>query len=757
MVRRLADGSSIWSVISRPKGQPALEQVCHTLRALAPYVRKLRDSPDWLASAAEEAREQKPTSLATGLVKNPLHGYITDHPVYAALWHQPQQADEEPVRRAQAAFLVAVALRPEVGIVDYPSALRDAGLAIRRLTSRPALLQLARSALLQPANSLKDIESNLQSCIDGLDATHQESIRLLSGLARLIFYALQEGKPRHRSTGAQVQRRLRVTPGDQPDDVMDMLEEISAIDGAKDQEERSKLGAAPVRESPPRRHATIGLYDSGASALGDRERLVQAKTRARALATAAQRLPFAGDRLQLLDLEVLLGWLQEPDTHRTRNDKAVATLLVMMLLTGSSVHRAKSLRISDTLPQTNTITDPYLTLNPLSLCLPTLSLKNPFRPSQESAKFYRSTFGHLVLPVPKSFPGMDRLLQLVTPIRKGGVFDGQDKYWEGLAKKTLADLNGGFGSRLTLNRIAEFLPRMVADLVDDHAEGALFSDATDSTGSAARLYYYAPRLSRLVADYKLVWDSVVRGGELKWSWENLPSSLENECVGSAGCPHDEAIRQVVDLLRKQTIELSRGRRNAERSIRFHNQLTAYTALMTMWTGGLRAIKDPIEVELIDPIQGLLAVSEKDSDNYTTSRVVPLPAVTLKQLLYYSEHKSALLAQADWLGLCSMPQTWLFFIDEKKPAMVTPARLMDQVGLEYLLHPNSQRHYLRTRLRESGVPGSYVDALLGHGAAGEEPYGRYSCLSPAILGRYITPPLTELIEKMGWQPIHGFGA
>jgi hypothetical protein len=66
--------------------------------------------------------------------------------------------------------------------------------------------------------------------------------------------------------------------------------------------------------------------------------------------------------------------------------------------------------------------------------------------------------------------------------------------------------------------------------------------------------------------------------------------------------------------------------------------------------------------------------------------------------------------------------------------------------------NAQRHFVRTRLIELDAQPASVDALLGHGGLGEEPYGPYSCFSFFDLKRTLCPKIVKLSEMVGWKVI-----
>ncbi|MDH5766975.1 MAG: hypothetical protein OEZ38_13265, partial [Gammaproteobacteria bacterium] len=66
--------------------------------------------------------------------------------------------------------------------------------------------------------------------------------------------------------------------------------------------------------------------------------------------------------------------------------------------------------------------------------------------------------------------------------------------------------------------------------------------------------------------------------------------------------------------------------------------------------------------------------------------------------------------------------------------------------------NFNRHYLRTRLREEGVAGEVIDAFMGHWELGQEPFGRYSSLSPIEYRSEIKNPLERILADDQWQVI-----
>ncbi|MEZ5463276.1 hypothetical protein [Dokdonella sp.] len=156
--------------------------------------------------------------------------------------------------------------------------------------------------------------------------------------------------------------------------------------------------------------------------------------------------------------------------------------------------------------------------------------------------------------------------------------------------------------------------------------------------------------------------------------------------------------------------------------------------------------------LYDRSTGMLGVSDKNTDSYYSSRVVWIPPIAQRQIDTYLEHLEVM--QALFPDLAGQGKK-LYFIDDDAHAVPVRIDTLKRVGPKSHVYPmNAQRHYLRTRLRELDVPAQSIDALLGHGAHGEEPYARHSCYSAVRLRKDIEAPLQLLSEHAGWKVLPG---
>ena len=76
------------------------------------------------------------------------------------------------------------------------------------------------------------------------------------------------------------------------------------------------------------------------------------------------------------------------------------------------------------------------------------------------------------------------------------------------------------------------------------------------------------------------------------------------------------------------------------------------------------------------------------------------------------------------------------------------------NINYRLPMNANRHFLRTNLIADNCPVEVVDAFLGHWEIGQEPWGRFSGLSPIVYREKLEEHLIPLLVKNKWSPEDG---
>lgn len=216
-------------------------------------------------------------------------------------------------------------------------------------------------------------------------------------------------------------------------------------------------------------------------------------------------------------------------------------------------------------------------------------------------------------------------------------------------------------------------------------------------------------------------------------------------------------------------QLNKARRNFNQSsllnrtrylIEFHNILTYYTLKLFQFSSGYRAVNDPIEdISLIDEQTGFISISDKDDDSFRHSRIVQLPLRCLEQLQAYKLHLNnlsrylsnpALLNHLD-LVFTHADQTkfgFLFYLDEAQNPKRAKVDEMQQYAKHHLPN-NIYRHFLRTELQSEGVSPELISYFLGHWEIGEEPFQKFSTISPMSFALEISKVVQALAVKMGW--------
>jgi hypothetical protein len=228
-------------------------------------------------------------------------------------------------------------------------------------------------------------------------------------------------------------------------------------------------------------------------------------------------------------------------------------------------------------------------------------------------------------------------------------------------------------------------------------------------------------------------------------------------------------------LKTKAINYKKDHSDVKHLIAFHNAYTSYCVMMIGFATGYRVVRDPFYSETeIDDETGFLVISDKDSDDYYNSRLVYLPMLCRKQITHYSNYKKLLAEKLiltnpelskgliqpidyKWSKTITSNQDLPFFFFLKgsyKQQSVRPLLMHEMTEWITDLPLNANRHYLRTHLRELNVPGEFIDAFMGHWEFGQEPYGKYSSLSPLSYIEILKKPIEILLNKADWVEISG---
>jgi hypothetical protein len=320
---------------------------------------------------------------------------------------------------------------------------------------------------------------------------------------------------------------------------------------------------------------------------------------------------------------------------------------------------------------------------------------------------------------------------------------------------------------------------------DDLADAMMLTGHSNGFATT-RLHYTTRPAATLEASHRQMFNAVIKevAYEFEWkpeamqSWLVLePRKAQEGYVGSRLTPSQEAVQKLVSKLHERMKE---ARQMFDWST-YHNLYTAYTVLMLDFATGSRAVDRKYSLATsINLPRGLVILSDKDAGDFYNTRIAPLPSHCLKQLAAYNKHRENVLmhlvqkqepkTDALLASIHQCPTAWndyslrkyvqenistFFFLDEKlHPVQKLPQQMRLHIKDIWHLALNVNRHYLRYQLRLHNVAGELVDALLGHWQHGEEPYGRFSTMSPREVIDTVEPVIEKIMIEDGWVETRG---
>ena len=345
----------------------------------------------------------------------------------------------------------------------------------------------------------------------------------------------------------------------------------------------------------------------------------------------------------------------------------------------------------------------------------------------------------------------------------------------------VSKLNQIYGTNLTVNRITNTIPLLMAQLAPGDEVIALYFAGRKPNQHNPCVYSAIPA-SRLASLFSQACERVFELAQVSRDSLQLPAfpsliSGEDDFVGSFHVPTIDTLQTTIqDVLdRIENLKAQPGTPVHE----LHNMYTAYLLLFLMATTAIRAVRQPIPSEFnIDKITGSCFVSEKDTDGYRNARVVWLHPLLIRQLEEYERHvvrirQHIAIKNANALDnfdakneiykltSASAPDRtndqerlqvkspMLFMMSEYggHAIDIEPKKIEELLGQHWKLRLVSLRHFIRTELLISGCSGVVINALLGHAERGESPWGKFSTLPPVLWRDQLKGHLDPILERL----------
>tara|TARA_B100000287_G_scaffold341779_1_gene328361 strand:+ start:9065 stop:11506 length:2442 start_codon:yes stop_codon:yes gene_type:complete len=316
------------------------------------------------------------------------------------------------------------------------------------------------------------------------------------------------------------------------------------------------------------------------------------------------------------------------------------------------------------------------------------------------------------------------------------------------------------GNRLNEYRISSYLPHMMASEISGDVAEPLLLTGRYSTLGQTLLHYTAfepAYLQRMYADVVMK-ISELTGCSLHGSSQLRGEALENEHgrIGSLLMPNRYKVKEVEEYLRKE-IGNFKNTGDTAKIVKVHNLYTMYTVMMQGYATGFRAIVDPFpKDDCIDDATGLCVISDKDGDDYYNSRLIWIPPDVMLQREHYKKHRNRIhsMIQSHHPELKDAVGDVFLLSEAFELLEVRPRNIKEVMKNIFPLPVNTNRRYLRTRLRELGCPAEVVNSFMGHWGRGQEPWGRFSSVSPIAMIEAVKPYILKILDELGFRPIKG---
>lgn len=347
----------------------------------------------------------------------------------------------------------------------------------------------------------------------------------------------------------------------------------------------------------------------------------------------------------------------------------------------------------------------------------------------------------------------------------------------------VASVNKRHNCRLTPGRIADYMFDAIANHSGSDLVAAMLITGRTHCLGMNPLHYTALPVSFLQRIYREVCANtsdlvkseldIKDGGVLSRAVDvKIATTKDEPYIGSRYLPVREVVQNLICEVQKSLNAANKAESSLDKILQVHKYLTLYTCLMIGYATGFRAVREPFFVESqIDRTTGLALLSDKDSGDYYNARLVWLPPFCLHQFDLYHSHLKHLYDRLIFLNPILFEKVHgftratsnksnipllFFFESDRNEIEVRPAILVKELSHLFTLPINSNRHYLRSSLIGNRCPHTVVNAFMGHWERGQEPFSKYSGLSPLVYRDSLMKYLLPILERDGWKPLPGLG-
>lgn len=750
--------------------------------------------------------------------KNPLQGYYKKHQVYIAIWQRPNSLnDQQSYFQLLAHCLLAISILkkrmnaqitqgiPDLKLNDFNSNINDVVVAARKVAiskNRPIL------------ESLPDLNAPPEIIFNELASGND----LFTPLRVLSAYLSEAKKPRTRKKqftkrtprknkksspwlklpAMRTEIRSNVDPDqDEAELAVDLFRMPTKND--VDAREWEESGCSPNETYLSKEIASTKMVKGKEKQVKSPWQKVFHLGRLKSqLSMQNQRLTSRWEVLSLYEVKTLFNSMTDLVQYKDRskflppntNPYELCIIVSVMFWFGQRIDKIdkQELRIYRHSPGVNDLKPGFVMLDDKDDCWWTRSAlpdrimeldEDQLRQAHEKTTNFSITTGY----------GYEKLIRIyvnkLLPDKKTEVlFPKENIIYRQMVTEFLNRVNRSTSTRLTVNRVSDYLFEMIARHEGSDLAAAMFIIGRENFLGLNPSYYTCLSIERLQNIYRNVCTLIKEriSNEYNPTTQKLAEftkisdndSNSKMFIGSPYRPVRTTVQGLVEELKRNLNAARFEDRSILKLMRLHESMTKYTAFLINFCSGFRAVRDPfLSAAEIDWVTGFATLRDKDNEDGYNTRLVWLPPVCVKQLKLFQEHQQNALYRfnaliPDFYSKLDPPRRdgpgrRMFFATKDKDsneyiAMSTGPKLLGaELSSVFALPFNASRHYLRSELLERDCPIEVINAFLGHYERGEEPFGRYSGLSPHAFREVLIDKLLPLLQEDGWEELPGLGA
>ncbi|WP_221797066.1 hypothetical protein [Oceanobacter mangrovi] len=183
------------------------------------------------------------------------------------------------------------------------------------------------------------------------------------------------------------------------------------------------------------------------------------------------------------------------------------------------------------------------------------------------------------------------------------------------------------------------------------------------------------------------------------------------------------------------------------SVEWHNANTLLAILVQSICTSVRGVFDPL-VE-IDQESGFLFFRDKDKPDYSHARFQPVHPLAIKISDFYCGVRRATFAK---IGLQKNGVAYFSFFRGEGGRIISPnPKNIESHLRHYTRWPlNSNRKFLKNKLRNLGVDADAINVAMNHHSQGEAMWDQFSTTDPVIVKKQLLKAFDEIIDELGIQ-------